>query len=161
MILSVTVRIFGFAFLTKIPTMFFILDVIYRHPSGDVNDFIRVLIQKIASFGPKLKCYSLGDLNINVDTNKRTESGTKYVHMLSNNNCYMLIDKPMRVRNNPNTIVDHVITNDISNIIYLAIFTSDITDYYSVGCFIAYPKISTESVKTKKQTTCFIRDIKI
>ena len=35
----------------------FILGVIYRHPSGDVNDFISVLHQKIASFGPKQKCY--------------------------------------------------------------------------------------------------------
>ena len=30
-----------------------VLGVIYRHPSGDVNDFIRVLNQKISSFGPK------------------------------------------------------------------------------------------------------------
>ena len=31
----------------------FILGVIYRHPSGDVNEFISVLNKKIASFGPK------------------------------------------------------------------------------------------------------------
>ena len=44
-----------------------VLGVIYRHPSGDVNDFIRVVNQKIASFRPKQNCYVVGDLNINVD----------------------------------------------------------------------------------------------
>ena len=80
------------------------------------------------------------------------------MHMLSSNNCYMLIDKPTRVENNSNTIIDHVITNDTSNIIYPAIFTSDITDHFPVGCFVANPKISTESVKIMKQTF-FILDM--
>ena len=82
-----------------------------------------------------------------------------YVRMLSSNNCYMLIDKSTRVGNNTNTIIDHVITNDTSNIIYRAIFTSDITDHFPVGCFVANIKISTESVNTKKQTF-FIRDMR-
>ena len=130
----------------------FILGVIFCHPIGDVHDFISVLNQKIASFGPKQKCYILGDLNINVDPSKSTESATDYMYMLYSNNCYMPIDKSTRVGNNTNTIINHVITNDTSNIIYPAIFTSDITDHFPTGCFVANPKISTESVNTKKQT---------
>ena len=129
-----------------------ILGAIHRHSSGDVNDFITVLNQKIASFGPKQKCYILGDLNINVDRNKSAESATDYMHMLSGNNCYMLIDKLTRVGNNSNTVIDHIIINDTSKIIYPAIFTNDITDHFPVGCFVGSQKISTESVKTKKQT---------
>ena len=84
------------AVLGKMINHAFILDVIYRHPCGDVNGFISVLNQKIASFGPKQKCYFLGDLNINVDPIKSTQSVTDYMHMLSNNNCLMLIDKSAR-----------------------------------------------------------------
>ena len=113
---------------------------------------------QLCSFGPKQKCYILGDLNINADPNNSTESSTDYMHMLSSN-CCMLIDKPTRVGNISNTIINHVITNDTSNIIHPAIFTYDITDHFPIGCFVATPKISTESVKTKKQTF-FIRDMR-
>ena len=136
-----------------------ILGAIHGHPSGDDNDFITVLNQKIASFGPKQKCYILGDLNINVDPNKSTESATDYMHMLSSNNCYMLIDKLTRVGNNTNTVIDHVITNDTSKIIYPTIFINDITDHFPVGCFVGSQKISTENVKTKKQTF-FLRNMR-
>ena len=78
--------------------------------------------------------------------------------MLCSNNCYTLIDKPTRVGNNSNTIIDHVITNDTSNIIYPATFIDNITDHFPVGCFLATPKISTKSVKIKKQT--FLYDIR-
>ena len=81
------------------------------------------------------------------------------MHMLSNNDCYMLIDKPRRVGNNSNTIIDPVITNNTSNITYLAIFTSHITDHFTVGCFVAHSKISTERVKFKMQSF-FIRDMR-
>ena len=98
-------------------------------------------------------------MNVTVDRNKSTESATEYMHMLSSNNCYTLIDKATRVGNNSNIIIDHVITNDTSNIIYPAIVSSDITDHFPVGCFVANPKILTENVKTKKQTF-FIRDMR-
>ena len=90
--------------MTKNSNNAFILSVIYRHPSGDVNDFISVLNQKIASFGPKQKCYFLSDLNINVDPNKSMESATDNMHMLSSNNCYVQIDKPTQMENNSNNI---------------------------------------------------------
>ena len=48
----------------------FILGVNYRRPSGDVNDFMTVLNQKIARFRPKQKSYILSDLNINVNVRR-------------------------------------------------------------------------------------------
>ena len=81
------------------------------------------------------------------------------MHMLSSNNCYTRINKPTRVGNNSNTIIDHVITKDTSNVIYPAIFTSDITDHFPVGCFVANPKLSTERVNIKEKIF-FIRDMR-
>ena len=92
---------------------------------------------------------------MNIYSNKSEESAIDYMHMLSSNNRNMLIDMPLRERNNSNTNINHVITNNTSNIIYPTIFTSDITDHFLVGCFVANPKISTESVKIKKQSFLF------
>ena len=141
------------------PNNAIILGVIYRHPSGNVDYFINVLNQKIASFRSKQKCYIFGYLNINVDPNKRKENATDYMHMLSSNNCCMLIGKPTLVGNNSNTFIDHVFTNNSSNIIYPAILISDITEHFPVECFMANPKISTERDKIKEQTF-FIRSTK-
>ena len=54
--------------------------------------------------------------------------------MLNSNGVYSLIDKPTRVTGSSVTIIDHILTNDTSNIIYPCMFLSEISDQFPVGC---------------------------
>ena len=52
-----------------------------------------------------------------------------YLNMISSNGIFLPIDKHTRVISNSRSIIDHVITNDISNTIFSCVFLSDISDH--------------------------------
>ena len=49
----------------------FNLGIIYRHPKGDVNDFISALNEKLLQKKQTQKYYICGDLNIDVNPHER------------------------------------------------------------------------------------------
>ena len=57
--------------------------------------------------------------------------------MLASNGAFLLIDKPTRMFGEPRTLIDHIVTNDTSNIIYPCMFFSDISDHFPVACLVA------------------------
>jgi len=57
--------------------------------------------------------------------------------MLTSNSALRLIDKPTRVTDLSATILDDVITNNISNVVHLCIFLSDLSDHYPVACIVS------------------------
>ena len=69
----------------------------------------------------------------------------------------MRIDIPTRVSGESKTTIDHVITNDIHNVIYPCVFLSDISEHLPVACLMANaPKSSTDMPKNynTKEITC-------
>ena len=123
-----------------------LLGVVYRHPGGDVNSFITSFNEKLLLFNStsRSRFYIVGDFNINANPNNISDSSNNYLNLLSSNGAYMLIDIPTRVSGESKTTTDHVITNDIHNVIYPCVFLSDIGDHFPVACLVASaPKSST------------------
>ena len=56
--------------------------------------------------------------------------------MLRSNFAFPVINKAARVTDTSKSTIDHIITNDISNLIYPYIFLYDLTDHYPVGCLV-------------------------
>ena len=56
--------------------------------------------------------------------------------MISSNGAFLPIDKHTRVIGNSRSIIDHVITNDISNIIFPCVFLSDISDHFPIAIIV-------------------------
>ena len=117
----------------------FILGIVYRHPKGNVNNFITSFNEKLQQLkrGSTSKYYIVGDFNINVNPTNSSESSNNYLNMLASNGAFLLIDKPTRMFGETRTLIDHIITNDPSNIIYPCVFLSDISDHFPVACFVA------------------------
>ena len=56
-----------------------------------------------------------------------------YLNMISSNGAFLPIDKHTRVIGNSSSIIDHAITNDISNTIFPYVFISDISDHFPIA----------------------------
>ena len=80
----------------KIGNDLFIVGVIYRHPKGDVNNFLTALNKKLDLLNNK-QYYLFGDFNINVNSTVNNEDGLNYLNTISSNGAYSLINKPTRV----------------------------------------------------------------
>ena len=113
----------------------FIVGVIYRHPRGDVNNFLTALNKKLDLLSNK-RYYLFGDFNINVNSTVNNEDGLNYLNTISSNEAYSLINKPTRVTNVSQTTIDHIVTNDSTHVIYPVIFLSDLTDHYPIACCV-------------------------
>ena len=56
--------------------------------------------------------------------------------MISNNGAFLPIDKNTQIIGKSRSIIDHVITNDISNTIFQCIFLSDISDHFPIAIIV-------------------------
>ena len=62
------------------------------------------------------------------------EDSLNYLNTISSNGACSLINKPTQVTNVSQTIIDHIVTNDSTHVIYPVIFLSDLTDHYRIAC---------------------------
>ena len=84
------------------------------------------------------KLYLIGDLNINIcPSNKMfSNDAVDYVNMLASSRFFSIIFLPTRVTNTSATLIDHIITNDCKNSIFLVIIKTDLSDHYPIFCTI-------------------------
>ena len=108
--------------------------MIYRHPKGDVNNFLTALNKKLDLLSNK-QYYLFGDFNINVNSTVNNECGLNYLNTFSSNEAYSLIDTLTRVTNVSQTTIDNIVTHDSTHVIHPIILLSDITDLYTIACF--------------------------
>ena len=78
----------------------------------------------------KCNYYIFGDFNINIDNKNYSKNTNIYLNMLSSNGAFLPIDKHTCIIGKSRSIIDHIITNDISNIIFPCVFPSNINDYF-------------------------------
>ena len=111
----------------------------YRHPKGDVNNFITSFNEKLQQLkrGNTSKYYIAGDFDTNVNPTTANESSSSYLNVLASTGANLFIDKPTRVFGETRTLINYIITNDTSNIIYPSVFLSDISDHFAVACLVA------------------------
>ena len=70
------------------------------------------------------KALILGDINIDLNSDKNLVCLTDYSHILQSNAFISLIDKPTRVTRTSQTVIDHILTNDCESILTPGVLTT-------------------------------------
>ena len=111
---------------------------VYRHPGlTKIIEFINEFTNSLADLSQNKKVYYiLGDFNINLNRDNRTNSANLYINSILSHDAIPLITKPTRISNNSSTIIDHIITNDSKHELQSFIVKSDLTDHYPIFCVI-------------------------
>ena len=78
-----------------------------------------------------------------------------YLNMISSNGAFLPIDKHTRVLGNSGSIIDHVITNDISNTIFPCLFLSDISDHFPIAIIVERKNKQQDNSRYNKQPYFF------
>ena len=108
---------------------------------------------------PNQKLYITGDLNLNTGTNSNSQYKSSFFNTINSNGVYSLINKPTRLSRSSSSTIDHILTNDISNVILPCIILHDLTDHFPIACIIE--NRSSTKVKNKKANSlgkCIYRD---
>ena len=63
-----------------------------------------------------------------------------YLNMISSDGAFLPIDKYTRVIGNSRSIIDHVITNDISSTIFPCVFLNDISGHFPIAIIVEKKK---------------------
>ena len=98
-----------------------------------VDDFSNCL-EKLTS--GKRTFYILGDININISESNSGIQANNYINTITSNGAFNMITKPTRLTPISATLIDHMVTSDITHTIVPLIILSDLTDHYPVPCSI-------------------------
>ena len=98
----------------------------------------------------------INDFNIDVNKSNISINSALFFNMLSSNGVFSFMDKPTRATGDSSITIDHISTNDNSNIIHRYTFLSEIKNHFSVGCLVVHRKFNSnnnnQKSKTKKYT---------
>ena len=78
-----------------------------------------------------------------------------YLNMISSNGAFLPIDKHTRVLGNSGSIINHVITNDISNTIFPCLFLCDISDHFPIAIIVEQKNKQQDNSRYNKQPYFF------
>ena len=84
---------------------------------------------------------------------------SSFFNTINSNGVYSLINKPTRLSRSSSSTIDHILTNDTSNVILPCIILHDLTDHFPIACIIE--NRSSTKVKNKKANSlgkCIYRD---
>ena len=112
-----------------------VIGTVYRHPKENVNRFVEDFsecLEKLTSVNSTF--YILGDINININKSSLESSpAKKYTDAITSSGAVPIITLPTRVTDNSSTVIDHIITNDLSRHITPCVIRSPMTDHYIVA----------------------------
>ena len=116
----------------------FTIAVIYRHPHNNLSDFLNALDDKMNFLNTlkNNKAFIIGDINLDLNADNITSSGSDYLKMLQSHAFFPIITKPTRVSASSQTIIDHILTNDTESTITPGVFPYKISDHYPIFCTI-------------------------
>ena len=135
----------------------FTLGVIYHHPKDNEKNFIFTLNDNLVKLNDMIqKYYIIGDFNIDVKTSNISNNSALFLNALNSNGVYSFIDKPTTVTGSSSTTIDHILTNDTSNIIYPSIFLSEISDHFPVESLVAHYKLNSNNNNQKSKTAKYM-----
>ena len=116
------------------------IGAIYRHPSPSSNSieaFSKALSNTIHKIIDR-KCtfYVLGDMKIDISTNKRTPAASIYIDHLTTCGSVPIITKRTRVTDKTSTTIEHIITNDAAHVIQPGVIRCDrnLSDHCVIFC---------------------------
>jgi exonuclease III len=120
-------------------------------PSEQLSKFNDSLISILSLVGNK-KVYILGDINIDIlkfETHKQT---TDYVNSIFSLGCLQIITKPTRCNHHSSTLIDHIITNEISRKYVTGVLLCAVSDHFPTFCFLDHTR------EQQKHKTFFSRN---
>ena len=125
---------------------FFNIVVLYRHPNTNIPEFISKLDEVFCNPILTNRCtYILGDINIDICTSNRSTAAQEYINVLTCKGFFSIITKPTRVTETSATIIDHIITNDLTRRLFPIILRTDLTDRYLTAV------VATINIKRKQR----------
>ena len=111
---------------------------IYRHPGANIEEFTKQLDDLIKKLQNRHQLYILGDMNIDFFKYNHHAQTEEYLDMLHSNNISPVITKPTRITNHTATLIDHIYTKNINQMIS-GIATVDISDHLPTFCIADIP----------------------
>ena len=120
----------------------FIVGVVYRHPDQTkVDDFLASFSTCLSNLSDSKKVYYiLGDFNINILQDNRSNSASEYINLSVSHGAVPVITTPTRVTLNSSTLIDHIITDNTELDLNLAVIEADISNHFPVLCIITEPR---------------------
>ena len=108
-----------------------IVDVIYRHPSIDLNDFncsyLNKLLENISK--EQKSVFLLGHFNVNLLNYNELNQTNEFLDSLTFNSFIPLILQPTRITSHSNTLIDNIFSNVIDPDTISGNLTATISDY--------------------------------
>ena len=122
----------------------FIVGVVYRHPvQTNFNKFLESFSNCLLSLSNSKKVfYILGDFNINIMQENQSKCANDYINLIIRNSAAPIITIPTRVTATLSTLLDHIITNNMDQVISPTVIETDITDHYPILCTVNKPRYS-------------------
>ena len=119
-----------------------VIGTVHRHPKQNPSFFIEKFSEILHLLNVNnATCFVLGDMNININKSKMLTHAVGYTNILKSYSFFQLIDKPTRLTDSSQSIIDHIITNDHNLHIAPAVIEyGDLSDHYPVFVSIDKPK---------------------
>ena len=111
-----------------------VIGTVYRHPKQNPSFFIEKFSEILHLLNVNnTTCFVLGYMNININKSKMSTHAVDYTNILKSYSFFQLIDKPTRVTDFSQSIIDHIITNDHNSHIEPGVIKyGDLRDHYPV-----------------------------
>ena len=107
-----------------------IISCVYRQPSGNLKNFKQHLKNHLANKNLNNKSiYLAGDFNLNLLHCETSKHVKNFVNTLLQYNLVPTINKPTRITTNTITLIDNIITNDITNN-FTGVIKCDVSDHF-------------------------------
>jgi hypothetical protein len=94
--------------------------------------------------------YILGDLNI--DLLGHSSEAVQYRHLLNAYGLSQCLTKPTRIARSSQTLIDHVITNNVMNVIMCNSYFADVSDHNIITCSVDLPKLAPNDPEPTQET---------
>jgi hypothetical protein len=126
--------------------------LMYNIPAADqFDDFYDKFDQLCTYLNSSNKIvYVFLDSNINLLDIGNNNFAVTYFDIISNNGLLLVNFKASRMRNNSNTLIDHVLTNDKSPLVKSGSIIDDISDHLITFCQPVYKKMALNKIKKQK-----------
>ena len=109
------------------------IGVIYKHPNGNISEFTDLFNEILTKLNnEKLKCYIMGDLNINMLEKSTKTAINKYSLMIKSTNFHNLIKLPTRITKTTATCLDHFYTNYKESVINKFVLIDNLSDHLPI-----------------------------
>lgn len=110
-----------------------IIGVIYRPETVILDSFFSDVARVFDIINKEHKMsYVMGDYNIDLLKHGSNNKISEFVNLIYSNNFFPCIDRPTRVTEKSATLIDNILTNDMSAKINSGVLVTDITDHFPI-----------------------------